>query len=266
MIFNLLSLSPYPWFFLAALGTAGAASSLTRRVKHKRHPEKAGERKIFFTALSGSLAFLFALGGVIVPGPEKLADPLLFVFFLAVAVVFFLAFRFKKAAGIPFFLLIGALVLSVVLFFQAVVAFTGQTEIGKLKVRSVDDGVIKFDFVDHNGESTPLAMPGTLLGAEVKEIIFDDFFVFFGARTAYRFVGLKSAGVREGSEMTEELRAYEFPKPAGLQETVYQFVQDNQAWIPGVKTAQIQVTYMVVKPGATYSIMIQHDSGVEITD
>ena len=145
------------------------------------------------------------------------------------------------------------------------VAYTGETEIGKIRVREAEEGVISFEFIDHAGKTTPLTMPGTILGAEVKEIIFNDFFVFFGAKTAYRFVGLKSAGLKPGSEMTEELRAYEFPKPHGIQESVYQFIQTNHEWIPGIKAVQVQVTYIQVKPDTTYSVMIQHDSGVEMT-
>jgi hypothetical protein len=123
---------------------------------------------------------------------------------------------------------------------------------------------MKFELSDPQGIVTPLEMPGTMLGAEVKEIIFDDFFVFFGARTAYRFVGLKSSGVKQGSEMTQELRAYELAKPTGISEMLYQFFSANQGIIPGIKAVQVQITYVAVKPLATYSIRVQHDSGVEI--
>lgn len=264
MIFNVLVSSPYPWFFLAAIAAGAAASSLSRRIKTKHDPEKARERKGFLAAIALTLFVITLLCGLFIPGVEKAADPALFAFFGIAAVLFFLAFRFKKAAGIPFLLLVTGFIIVVVLFLQAITAFTGETEIARIKVLSARDNIIKFDFTDANGNTTNLEMPGTLLGAEVKELIFDDFFVFFGAKTAYRFIGLKSGGFYPDSEMTRELRGYELPKPQGISESLYQFVASNIGAIPGIKTAQIQITYLKVKPGVTYSIRVQHDSGVEI--
>jgi hypothetical protein len=264
MAFNLLLESPYPWIFAASLFAAAALSALTRRTANKKDPERARERKGFAAALAIALCAVFTLCAVFVPGPGKIRDPRVAVFALIVAAVFFLAFRFRKAAGLPLLILAGALSVAVVLFFRAVTAFTGETEVARVHVREADGAAMKFDLTVAGGDTAALDMPGSLLGAEVKEIIFNDVFVFFGARTAYRFVGLKSARVPPGSEMTQEMRAWELKRPAGISETLYRVVEDNPSLVPGVKTVQVQVTYVKVKPNADYSLRVQHDSGMEI--
>jgi hypothetical protein len=239
-------------------------SSLTRPSSRAKDPDKARERKVFFTAIGGVLAVIFLLCAIFIPGPDKIKDMNVLIFFLIAFAVFFLAFRFKKAAGIPVVLLAAGFIVAVFLFLQALVAYTGETEIARIKVLSVEKNVMKFELTDAKGTNTELEMPGTLLGVEVKEVIFSDFFVFFGAKTAYRLVGLKSAEIKKGSELTQELRAYEFARPSGISETLYQFVSANQNIIPGIKAVQIQITYVEVKPSANYSVRVQHDSGTEI--
>jgi hypothetical protein len=264
MIFNLLLGNPYPWLFASALFAGGALSSLTRRAVRARDPEKARERKGFFAAAAVTLCVVFLLCAVFVPGPEKIRDLAVIPFYLVVTAVFFLAFRFKKAAGLPVLILAGGLAVALFLFFQAVVSFTGETEVARIRVTSTAGNAMKFDLIGEDGKSESLEMPGTLLGAEVKEIIFHDVFVFLGAKTAYRFTGLKSARVPPGSEMTQELRAHEFKRPAGISESLYRFVESNPSLIPGVKTVQVQITYAAVKPNTDYSLRVQHDSGMEI--
>jgi hypothetical protein len=264
MIFDVLLHQPHLWTFAAALCFGGMLSSLTRRVSRSRDPDKARERKGFATVLAGVLSVIFMLCAVFIPGPEKILDVTILLLFLIVTTVSFLAFRFRKAAGIPIFFLSCGLILAVLLFFQAVTAFTGETEVARLHVTSADGNNMGFYLVTGSGMVKQLQMPGTLLGVEMKEIIFDDFFVFFGVKTAYRFLGIKSATVRPGSEMTQELRIYELPRPIGLSEAVYHFVEDHPGLIPGIKTAQMQITYVKVKPDSVYSIRVQHDSGTEI--
>lgn len=264
MVFKLILSSPYPWFFGASLCLGGFISCLTRNPSQSRRPEKAKERKRFWCALSLCLFFLFLLGGFFIPGLEKAWDIYLYIFLLAGSAVFLLAFRFRKAFGLPL-LVLACLLLGVWgLFLQSITAFTGETEIARLKVTSAENNLLKFDFLDQQGTVTSLEMPGSYLGVEVKELIFHDLFVFLGARTAYRLVGIKSAGKVAGSELTQELRAFELPRPQGIGEDIYQFVTNHLEFFPFIKTAQVQITYIQARSGTTYSVRIQHDSGVEI--
>ncbi|MBN2350925.1 MAG: hypothetical protein JXD23_00030 [Spirochaetales bacterium] len=265
MAFNLLLQSPYPWIFAASLFAGAALSALTRRTTNKKDPERARERKGFSAALAVALCVIFVLCAVFIPGAERLKDAKVLLFALIVTAVFFIAFRFRKAAGLPLLLLAGAAAVALVLFFRAVTAFTGETEIARLDVGEVKNGSMKFDFILPGRKAEALDMPGTLLGAEVKEIVFHDVFVFFGAKTAYRFVGLKSAEVKPGSEMTQEMRAYELKRPPGISEALYRFVEDNPWVLPGTKTVQRQITYVKAKPDTDYSVRIQNDGGVQIT-
>lgn len=264
MIFELLLQHPHPWLFASGVCLGGALSSLTRRAARSRDPEKTRERKGFAAVLGFTLSAILGLCAIFIPGPDKLQDAGALILFLVVTAVFFLVFRFRKAVGLPVLLLSGGLILALVLFFQAVTSFTGETEVARLRVRAADGTNMDFSLIDQAGNATPLRMPGTMLGAEMKEIIFDDVFVFLGAKTAYRFLGLKSAAVRPGGEMTQELRAYALPRPVGASEALYHFVEANSNWLPGVKTAQVQITYVTVRAGTEYAIRVQHDSGAEI--
>ncbi|RPJ09748.1 MAG: hypothetical protein EHM28_00620 [Spirochaetaceae bacterium] len=264
MIYDILSQSPFPWILLSGLFTGAALSRLTRQTSNAKDPARARDRKIFWAMLGFSCTVTLLLLAIFVPGPQKILDIRLLYFFTGATALFFFVFRFKKAAGIPFFILAVVAIGSLLLFLQSIMAYTGETEIARLSILSRNVDFLSFELQDPRGNITKLDMPGTHLGAEVKLIIFDDLAIFLGQKTWYRFVGLKSAEVRKGSEMTTELRQYELARPEGISEALYRLVMDNQAAIPGIKTVQVQVTYVEAKPLTTYSVMIQNDSGVEV--
>ncbi|MBN1524619.1 MAG: hypothetical protein JW904_09055 [Spirochaetales bacterium] len=264
MIYDILTQSPYPWILFAGIFCGSAASRLTRSVKKSKHPDKARERKAFWVMLGFSAVIALLLLAVFVPGSGKIMDWNLLYMFAGTAVLFFLVFRFKKAGGIPFIILAGLLVVTVILFLQAITAFTGETEIGQIKVLSSQNSKISCEFTNARKEITRLEMEGTYIGAEIKTIVFNDFYVFLGQKTWYRFTGLKTAVVPAGSEMTREKDIHEFAHPEGISEALYRFVSANIQYIPGIKTNMIQISYVQARPLTTYSIRIQNDSGAEI--
>jgi len=252
--------SPYPWVLLAALFAGAAASRLTMRIRGRAHPERARTRKWIWVCVDLSLAVAFALAALFVPGPARIRDVgLLYVGGGAFAVAF-VGMRFKKAIGIPVILLALSSVLLLGLFLQSVRAFTGETEIAVVRVISLESGRMRLELQPAGGVPVLLNMEGRYFAPIVKVVIFDDLYVFLGAKSWYRFVGMTSfdENLRQGNT------DYRFPQPAGISESLWTFFENNETWIPGVKTAQIEMDMKRAKEFASYGIRIQNDGGVEI--
>lgn len=265
MLFNPFIASPYPWIFLASIFTGYSISRLTRSVKKARNPEKAKNRKWVLIYLSLSIAFILGICAVFIPGPEKILDAGLFTFFLVASVIFFLAFRFKKILGIPFLFIFALFIIAVILFIQALVAFTGETEIAKVKVIYIKEEHIKYELIPSQGESMLIEMAGVNFAPEVRLIIFDDFLVFFGAKSWYRFQAMLHPVPAKSSESGTYLSRYPLKTAQGLPELIYNFVVYNEVLFPGIKAKQLQITYPEpVRELTTYSIRVQNDGGVQI--
>jgi hypothetical protein len=202
-----------------------------------------------------------------VPGQRKILDIRLAYLFAAVTAVSFPAFRFRKAAGIPILLLALAVVVACGLFLQSVRAFTGETEIAKVRVISEDGSRMKLELVPRIGESEILDMEGEYFAPVVKVVIFDDFWVFLGARTWYRFLGVTSFRAERDGEKTVFRQGNTdryFPRPEGISDAVYSLFEKYERDIPGVKAVQVSVDMKRAREPGSYSIRVENDGGVEI--
>ncbi len=251
---------PLPWVVLGGLCFGAALSRATRGTRRARDPERAHTRKWVLTCLYLSLAVLFGLLAVFVPGPARIVDPRWAWAAAVSAAVAFAALRFKKAAGIPVIVLAAALVAAVALFLQSVRAFTGETEIASVRVISADPSSMRLELVPRGEPPVLLSMKGTYFAPIVRVVIFDDLLVFLGARTWYRFEGITSFDDALRQQDTD----YRFPRPAGISETLWKWFERYESKIPGVKTAQVEFTGKRAREFATYGIRVQNDGGVEV--
>jgi len=276
-LFTLLLTSPLPWAVIAGLLVGAAASRATMRTRGHRDPERAKTWKWVLVCIFLSLAVVFVLAGLFLPGPGKIFLPgpgKIFNMRLAyaggaAAVLVFFALRFKKAVGIPVVVLILVSVSLFGLFFRSIRAFTGETEIATVRVISAESGGIRLELIPRGEEPVLLSMAGQYFAPVVKVVIFDDLFVFLGAKTWYRFDGMTSfALVKEtdGDRFRQQNTDYYFPWPAGISETLWQVFEKNGNRIPGVKTVQVEMDLKRVdaEEFATYGIMVQNDGGVQI--
>jgi len=265
MLFNPLTVSPYPWIFMVSILTGYSLSKLTTSVKKARNPEKAKNRKWVIIYISLSIAIVLALCAIFVPGPEKILDAGLLTFFIIMSPLFFLAFRFKKAVGIAFVSVFVLLIIAILLFIQALVAFTGETEIAQVKVISIRDERIKYELIPSQREPVLVEIDGINFAPEVRLIIFDDFLVFFGAKTWYRFEAMQHKDPQKSGETVTTFNRYPLKTAQGLPEAIYNFVVNNSILFPGIKAIQGQITYPEpVRELTTYSIRVQNDGGVQI--
>ncbi len=204
------------------------------------------------------------------PGPQRFFKEVrLLYFYLASTALFFLAFRFRKSAGLAVVLLALALVLVLALFLRSLVAFTGETEIGRVRVLAARDDRMKLELDAPPREEVILSMDGQYFAPIVKVVIFDDLFVFLGAHSWYRFEGLTSFAQQKGESgqsFRQQNTDYHFPEPQGIQESLWQLYERNESRIPGVKSVQVEMDLKRARELASYSLRIQNDGGLEIVE
>jgi hypothetical protein len=259
-ILGTVASSPLPWAVLAGLFVGAAATRVARSTRHRKDPDRARVQKWVAACVLFSIAVALALLGVFIPGPSKIVDTRLAWATGIAAVVAFGALRFKKALGIPVLVLIIASFVLFGLFFQSIRAFTGETEIALVRVISVAGSTMRLEIAPGTGEPILVTMDGAYFAPIVKVVIFDDLLVFIGARTWYRFEGVTSFDKNLRQQNTD----YRFPRPSGISDLVWTLFENNETWIPGVKTVQIEMPSKRAEEFAIYRIMVQNDGGVEV--
>jgi len=278
MDFKLLVLqTPHLWLVVSGLFCGAALNRALRPAAYPRwratDPERARTAKWTFFTLYLCLAVVAALGAVFVPGPRQILDPGLLYLFAGSAVFFFLVFRFKKTIGLLAVILAIALAGTLMLFLQSLNSFTGETEIGQVRVLDVEERGMKLEILPDQGESVVAWLKGSYFAPIVKVVIFDDYVVFLGAKTWYRFEGVTSFEMERtetGMEVRQQDTDYYFPSPAGITAKLWDLYDRYDSRIPGVKTVQIEMDLKRVrdKPRelSVYSLLIQNDGGLQIVD
>jgi len=275
----LLLQTPHLWLVASGLFCGAALNRALRSAAHPRwraaDPERAKTAKWMFFTLYLCLAVVVALGAVFVPGPEKILDPNLFYLFSGSTVFFFLVFRFKKTIGLLAVILAIALAGTLMLFLQSLNAFTGETEIARVRVLDVQGRRMKLEIVPAQGEGAITWLKGSYFAPVVKVVIFDDYVVFLGAKTWYRFEGITSFEMEStdaGVEVRQQDTGYYFPSPSGITAKLWDLYERYDSRIPGVRTVQIEMDLKRVrdKPRgrelSVYSLRIQNDGGLQIIE
>ncbi len=259
---NLLS-DPFPWVVLAAVFLGAAAARATRRAGTHPDAERARARKWTLVCVWLSLAILAALGEVLVVGVVRMADPRLAVAAAAALALTFAGSRFRKSFGLPVTVLVLALVLTLGLFFQSIHAFTGETEIARVNVARSAGGAMVLELLPSGQSPELVELTGDYFAPVVNVVIFDDFWVFLGARTWYRFTGISPFVMRDGLPVSSG-PGWKLPQPSGMSETLWSAFEANEARIPGVKSAQTEVILKRAQAPRAWSIRVQNDGGVEV--
>jgi hypothetical protein len=264
---------PLPWVFVAAMFLGAAASRATRRTANRPDPHRAWTRKWVLFCVELSLAVLAAVGAVLVPGSERLlrkvggavqlVEPLLPWVALAGFAIAFLATRFRKSLGIPVVVLALVAAIALGLFFQSVRAFTGETEIATVKAITAADGKMRLEVQPEGRPSEMVDLDGDQFAPVVKVVIFDDLWVFLGARTWYRFVGLVSFTTRSGMP-AQTNTSWALARPTGISEALWVRFEEYEDRIPGVKSVQTELVLKKARSLGSWSIRVQNDGGVEV--
>lgn len=267
---NIVAGSVYFWLLLSALFAGAALSGATRRLRGRRAEsdaravERARTLKWVFFSLNLSLALLFALCALFIPGPAGFGRPPQLLFYLAAAGLFFLAFRFRKSFGVVFFLLLLALAATVFLFVQSLNAFTGETEIARVRVLAVEeDGPersMTLELASPQADSRVVRLRGVYFAPVVRVIIFEDYLVFLGGRSWYRFEGLTSFDEDFRQQDIELFFSHGF----GISRALWDFYERHEQEIRAVKSVQVEMDLKKVREFVSYSLMLQNDGGLQI--
>jgi hypothetical protein len=255
--------SPFPWVFIGSLFVGWAVSRATLRTAHRRDPERARHRKWVGVCVLLSLAVIFGLVALFLPGPEKIANPALLFLAVATAAVSLAAFRFKKALGLPVLVLALLLVAAVGLLLQSLHAFTGETEIARVRVISASGREMKVELLPQGGETQEFTLKGDYFAPVVKVVIFSDLYVFLGAKSWYRLEGLIS-NRSQVADLARPEAEYRVSHPSGISESLFAFLESADNRIPGIKSVQTEITLKKARELGAYSIRVQNDGGVEV--
>jgi len=264
--------SPYPWLAVSALFLGAALQRATRRAR----PRYAGDElararasKWLFFSLFLSLAVVAGLGAVFVPGRFRLDQPRFLYFYAACTVLFFLAFRFRRSVGALTLLLLLALAFTAALFLRSLTGFTGETEIGRVRVLAARDGQMTLELLAVRAEPVILSMAGSYFAPVVKVVIFDDLFVFFGAKSWYRFEGLTSFALQKndsGQSFRQQDTDYYFPDAPGVSQRLWELYERYEKRLPGVRSVQVEIDLKRARELAGYSLRLQNDGGLQIVE
>jgi hypothetical protein len=265
--------NPYLWALVSALFLAAAVNRASRPAAHPRWRagdlEKARTAKWTLFSLYLSLALAAALGALVVPGSAWIGNPVLLYFYLGATVFFFLAFRFKKSAGSAAVLLLVALAVTLLLFFRSLTAFTGESEIGRVRVLAARGEQMTLELLAGHQDPVIATLDGTYFAPVVKVVIFDDAFVFLGARSWYRFEALTSFA-RETTDglpsFRQQSRVVALEEPLGISENLWELFERYDNRIPGVRSAQVEMDLKKARELTTYSLRIQNDGGLQILE
>lgn len=253
---------PFFWVCLSAFFFGAGFSRVTRFVRADRYNEKLKTRKWVIVCSCFSLCIISAICTLLLPGSKELADIKYLFLFLFFAGISFIGLRFKKAFGIPVLFLFIFCFFIILLFFQSLTSFTGETEIAKVSMLSVQKNFMTMDLVFPDNRSEILELKGSSFAPVVKVIIFDDLLVFFGIKTWYRFVGIGTFEKENEKGIQPFADSYEFKRGPGISRAIYRFFEEYEERIPGIKSVQTEVSKKTAKEFSTYSILVQNDGGV----
>jgi hypothetical protein len=264
--------SPYPWLAVSALFLGAALARGSRRARPRYLGDdlaRARTSKWLFFSLFLSLAVVAALGAVFVPGPTDLLRPRFLYFCAACTALFFLAFRFRKSAGTVTLLLLLGLAFTGALFVRSLAAFTGETEIGRVRVLSAREGQMSLEIMPARGEPVIRSMAGSYFAPVVKVVIFDDLFVFLGASTWFRFEGLTSYALQKteaGQSFRQQDTDYYFPEAEGISRRLWELFERYEKRIPGVRSVQVEMDLKKARELEAYSLRLQNTGGLQIVE
>ena len=261
--------NPFLWAFISALFFGAAVSRVTVLPSRTRYPERTREWKWVWVAFYFSFSILFALAGFFVSGPRSVSSPGLSQFFFIAAGICFLIFRFKRLIGFPVIVLASFLVVSILLFVQSFSSFTVEERIAVIRVISVGKEEMSLEVQATGGDSLIVTMKGVAFAPVVEIVSFDDVYIFLGARSYYRFLGMMSFMTDRSTGSSVYRQAQQMvalPGPHGITGKVYGFFERYESKLPGIRAVQTDIVMKKPKQFAIYDLLMKADGGLFLSE
>lgn len=269
MIFKNLGLhpilsNPLIWILLTGILCGLMLYKLKKIFFNGKNQVVNKKKKIINFIIILDLLIFFIILAILFVELNKLFQLHNLIIFIIIVIISFLSFEFKKTIGILSTTLIILLIILFILFLQSIFIFFERTEIAKIKILSFDNNIMKIELNEPQTKTNYIfEMEGEYFAPIVKLIIFNDLLVFFGSKTAYKLIGFTSF-VLSNNSLPIQKTLYKIERPNGLPEYIYKFVENNEKFIPGIKSAQIDISLKKVFSKENYRIFINNKGGIEI--
>ena len=255
---------------LAGVLVGAAVSRATARLGLSRDDllfPRARSRKWSAVAAFAALGLVAGLLAVFLPGPQAILHVRWLYLFGSVVVLAFLGFRFKRSAGVLMAVVVVALAVAIVGLISSVRALTGERELATVRALSVEEEmVLEVQLPERSPEVFRIA--GTHFAPVVKVVIFDDVLVVLGARSWFRFEGVRGFTTRaaDGSFAPQQVGdMHPVEASGGVAQWLWELAERNE-WFWGIKSAQIEVDLKRARALQTYRLLLQNDGGLQIVD
>ncbi|WP_455382279.1 hypothetical protein [Salinispira pacifica] len=240
-------------------GTGARARRRTiRRLRAGSESYRSRTWVLFFLGLTA--ACLLALAAVFLPGARGILDSRVPWFFFGSALLFLVAFRFRKSVGIPLLVLAAAVI---VLGFYALSSwsFAGAgDEILRFRCLSVGGGSASATVeitvpADLPPEAAFLSLGGSTVGAFAEVLVFDPAYFFLPGRFAYRNLHLDAVTNAESGAPPPAATSGSV-EAGGLAGYASGLLLSNVDSMPGVELIDSQAEPLTLFPLKTYAVRI----------
>jgi len=261
---NLFLTNQYVWLIISSFFMGGMLNCLSRMLKNNIRPRRKQWYQFFtYLFLTISLILLFII--IIICGLSGLLHWIPWVFWVVITGISFLMLRFKLAAGIPGTLVTLVMVILVSMLVYSLDTLTDEEQICLVEITDVSKGKIDLEWSLPGHLPKSLTIQGRLLSPVVEVVIFDDLYLFLGAKTRYRFLGF-TAFIKKRGKYIQTDPGFYFNQPEGISGKLFRWYQEYEEWIPGIKSVQVDMDLKKVKKQHLYSLSIQADGGIQILD
>ena len=249
---------PHTWVFFAGIFMGAALSQATVIPSRTANPEAVKSRKWTICWILLSFSLVCGVCAVFFPGAKNIIDPGLPLYAGIVTGVFFLAFRFKKAVGLPVFLIAVIAVILLVYEFKPLYARSGQAEAAEFTILSRRDSTYGIE-VRAAGTSSLLDVPDGEISVFCRTMDLHKYYPLGGGRHLYRFGGFRV--FTEKDEKTTDI-----PYGDGSSaEYLLDWMVRNRLKIPGIRAAAAETGFFTPVLLQTYRVLLDDEGVISVT-
>jgi hypothetical protein len=254
---NAVDLSnPALWVFFSALFFGFSISRLTVNPAKSPFPERTKTVTWVLVCLYLSVAILFALIGLLVPGPELFFELPVLYYFLGVTGISFLAARFKKSVGIVVLMVLLIFPFMFLSYLSYWDCKDSREKIVQLRMLTTEASSHRLVLYD-DGRTYFYELDSEIIAAKIETVSLSPFYIFGTKRQLYMFKGfaIYSAG-KDGQAV--ELTV---PEISGVEENRwFRFLHSALNKLPGIGSTVHYGNASVLVPLQKYALYIEDNA------
>ncbi len=266
--------SAWLWTCLASLFLAMGAAALTRLPSRSRYPERARRRKGVWAPLAAAAAVVALTVGLFAHGVPGFFSPELGVFAGIAFIVFFVAWRFRRAVGIPVLILLSTAIAFAYLVFAPWMPVRPGEVVATVRVLGVDPAIhVEIIIADEPvpeergrsvgvaGESRFVSIEEPSLSVAYEELRFSGHWFFAGRGRGLRPVGI--VGAIDSAFLGAAGAGRQTVAASSPIDAVHELIRGDQ--IPGVTRRVVTTTAVVPRLLRRYAV-VTAPHGIELVE